>query len=111
MLFAIILSRRTMPTMDISEVLKYISYKPKSVVETDGGQTVATFRKFKGVIPLLTVDGDVVALSLHKDGHECAEVFVDSRNSSVQDGNKRMLAVVRDAVRTLHDLYSGGISK
>ncbi len=100
-----------MPTMDISEVLKYISYKPKSVIEVECGKTVAAFRKFKGVLPLLIVDGDVIALSLHKDGNDCAEVFVDSRNTNIQDGNKRMLATVRDAVRTLHDLYSGKVSK
>lgn len=93
--------------MTITDILKYISYKPKSVVDNGDGHTVAEFRRYKGCVPTLDLCCDRIIFEIANEG--CS----NSLPSVVADVGewKNFIAAVREIVRSLHDLYSGEVRK
>lgn len=93
--------------MTITDILKYISYKPKSVFENEEGHTVAEFRSYKGRVPTLDLWCDRIIFDISADGNTNGLPVV------VADVGewKNFIAAVREIVRSLHDLYSGEARK
>lgn len=102
----------------ISDVLKYISYIPKTVNDRIDGCTYAEFRTFKKHVPSIelkddTIYFDILDLSNYKNG-EIIPIKSDSRKRVINtkiSSEKELVAATRHITSSLHDLYAGELTK
>jgi len=100
--------------MEISEILKYISYRPKTTRKSENGCIFSEFRKFKNHIPSIELNGNhiyfnIIDMNGHKEGDV---VSLDSnRRKCIIDADindeKALISVTRNITNSLHNLYSG----
>lgn len=99
--------------MDISDVLKYISYKPKKIYKNDEDHMIAEFRRYKGFVPTLDFYCDRIIFAIEGGGAKFNELLGLNRVvlADVGEVRQNLIDSTRMIVRKLHNLYSGGMGK
>lgn len=95
--------------MEISDILRYVSYRPKTILKGSDGNTLAEFRKFKSRVPRLEVSGDSIRFEIAStDAAGTAKCTPKCSIRAKVANEKDLVSASRKITKSLHGLYSEG---